>query len=126
MLYGCSAGAIGRLQRVQNYAARCDTVKPVHAITAVATVVTPAASATAACLQSSAYHIQSHNHVNSISCYDQTLRQILDKHAPLVTKRVSLRKSAAWYDSECRVMEHTTRRLERQYRSQRSAGSLSA
>ena len=49
-----------------------------------------------------------------------------DKHAPPVTKRVSLRKSAAWYDSECRVMKRTTRRLERQYRRQRSAGSLSA
>jgi len=54
----------------------------------------------------------------AFSCYDQTLRQILDKHAPLVPKRVSLRKSVAWYDSECCVMKRTTRRLERQYRSQ--------
>ena len=37
-----------------------------HAITAVATVVTLAASAAAACLQSRNYHIQSRNHVNSI------------------------------------------------------------
>jgi len=56
VLYGCWAGAVGRLQRVQNW----------HAITAVATLVTLAASATAACLQSITYHIQSHNHVNSI------------------------------------------------------------
>ena len=27
----------------------------------------------------------------AFSCYHQTLRQILDKHAPLVTKRVSVR-----------------------------------
>jgi len=53
-------------------------------------------------------------------CYDQTLRHILDRHAPLVTKRVSLRQSVEWYDSECRAIKRTTRRLERQYRRQRS------
>jgi len=59
-------------------------------------------------------------------CYDQTLRHILDQHAPLITKRVSLGQSVAWYDSECRAMKRTTRRLERQYRRQRSADSLIA
>jgi len=33
-------------------------------------------------------------------CYDQTLRHILDRHAPLVTERVSLRQSVEWYDRE--------------------------
>lgn len=62
----------------------------------------------------------------AFSCYHQTLRQILDKHAPLVTKRVSVRHSVAWYDSECRAMKRATRRLERQYRRQRSAENLCA
>ena len=53
-------------------------------------------------------------------CYDQTLRHILDRHAPLVTKRVSLRQSVEWYDIECHAIKRTTRRLERQYRRQRS------
>jgi len=51
-------------------------------------------------------------------CYDQTLRHLLNQHAPLITKRVSLRQSVAWYDSECRAMNRTTRRLEHQYRRQ--------
>jgi len=57
---------MSRLQRVQIYAARVVTVIPVHAITAVATVVTLAASLAAACLQSSSYHIQNCNHIDSI------------------------------------------------------------
>ena len=44
-------------------------------------------------------------------CYDQTLRHLLDQHAPLITKRVSLGQSVEWYDSECRAMKRTTRRL---------------
>ena len=39
---------------------------------------------------------------------------------------VSLRQSVEWYDSECHAMKRTTRRLERQYRRQRSADTLSA
>ena len=42
------------------------TVKPVHAVTSIATVITLAASAEAACLQTSTYHIQSCNHIDSI------------------------------------------------------------
>ena len=48
------------------YTARVVTVKPVHAITAVATDVILAASAAAACLQSSTYLIQGRNHIESI------------------------------------------------------------
>ena len=53
-------------------------------------------------------------------CYDQTLRHVLDQHAPLITNRVSLRQSVeCTYDSECRAMKRTTRRLECQYRRHR-------
>ena len=41
-------------------------------------------------------------------CYDQTLHHILHQHAPLVTKRVSLRQSVAWYDSECHAMKRAS------------------
>ena len=36
--------------------------------------------------------------------------------APLTVKRVKERRSARWYDSECRQMKRRTRRLERKYR----------
>jgi len=48
-------------------------------------------------------------------CYNATLSTLLDKHAPLTMKRVTERRSARWYDSECRQMKRT-RRLERQHR----------
>jgi len=34
-------------------------------------------------------------------CYNATLSTLLDKHAPLTMKRVTERRSARWYDSEC-------------------------
>ena len=48
--------------------------------------------------------------------YDSTLKDLLDKQAPLKLKRLSLRQSVRWYDSECRVIKRLTRRLERKYR----------
>ena len=42
------------------------TVKSVHAVTSIATVITLPASAAAACLQISTYHIQSCNHIDSV------------------------------------------------------------
>jgi len=52
------------------------------------------------------------DHETAFRCYDQTLRHILGQHAPLVTKRVYLRQSVAWYDSECRATKRTTRLME--------------
>ena len=43
-----------------------NAVEPVHAITTIVTVTALAASATAARLQISTHHIQSHNHIDSI------------------------------------------------------------
>jgi len=50
-------------------------------------------------------------------CYNDTLRSLVDVHAPL--RMVSCRKggrSARWYDGDCRVEKAKTRRLERIYR----------
>jgi len=58
--------------------------------------------------------------------YSTTLRNLLDKHAPLMLKRVSTRPSANWYDSECRDTKRATRRLERKYRRLHTDESLAA
>ena len=49
-------------------------------------------------------------------CYNETLRSLVDVHAPLrmVSCRRGLR-SARWYDGECRKEKAKTRRLERVY-----------
>ena len=62
----------------------------------------------------------------AFACYDQTLRTLLDKHAPLHPRRVRNRPSARWYDSECRDVKRRTRRLERRHRCQRTEEALSA
>ena len=44
----------------------------------------------------------------AFACYDQTLRTLLDKHAPLQRRRVRTRPSARWYDSECHNAKRQT------------------
>ena len=53
--------------------------------------------------------------------YDETLLELLNKHAPL--RAVSYRASpgAPWYDAECRRMKTLTRKLEKRFRSHKSA-----
>jgi len=46
------------------------------------------------------------------SCYDSTLRSLLDRHAPLRLVRVRINKSTCWFDSECRAVKKKTRQLE--------------
>jgi hypothetical protein len=64
--------------------------------------------------------------VAAIDCYDSTLREMLNKHAPLVTRRIRTRSIARWYDRECRDVKRTTRKLERNFRRSRTAESLTA
>ena len=52
----------------------------------------------------------------AFACYDTTLRSLVDKHAPLRTKRISHRTTARWFDDECRASKRRTRKLERKYR----------
>ena len=58
--------------------------------------------------------------------YDSTLINMLDKHAPMKLKRLSLRQSARWYDAECRATKRSTRQLERKYRRLPTDESLAA
>ena len=41
--------------------------------------------------------------------YDITLRRLIDKHAPCVTKRCRRRQSARWFDAKCLAAKRTTR-----------------
>jgi len=45
--------------------------------------------------------------------YQRTLTSLLDQHAPVCRRRVPSRRSAPWFDNECRECKRTTRRLER-------------
>lgn len=56
----------------------------------------------------------------AFDCYDVTLRQLIDKHAPRAIQRCRRRTSAAWFDGECREMKRATRRLEKTYRRPKS------
>ena len=51
--------------------------------------------------------------------YDNVLRYLLDLHAPLKRRTVTLRPSAPWYKPEVVVQKNTRRRLERKWRSTR-------
>ena len=55
--------------------------------------------------------------------YHHTLTSLLDQHAPVRRRRVPSRRSAPWYDNECRQCKRTTRRHERTYH--RSSAELS-
>jgi len=61
-----------------------------------------------------------------IAAYDDTLRSLIDIHAPYRRMRRSNRPSQCWFDAECRAAKRTTRSLERAYRRQPCAGTLSA
>ena len=63
---------------------------------------------------------------SGINCYNSTIRALIDKHAPVVIKRVTARSSARWYDGECRDMKRQTRKLERKYRRLRTTESETA
>ena len=50
--------------------------------------------------------------------YNRVLREILDKHAPIETRTITLRPNAPWFSSseDLRVLKRDRRRFERQYR----------
>jgi Reverse transcriptase (RNA-dependent DNA polymerase)/Endonuclease-reverse transcriptase len=56
-------------------------------------------------------------------CYNNTLRQLIDKHVPVVTVTNYSRVKSPWYDRECHTMQTKTRRLEKIYRRQRTGAS---
>jgi len=59
---------------------------------------------------------------NLFDRYDNTLRSLLDVHAPTRTVCVRAARSAPWYDADCREAKKQTRRLEKLYRTSKAAG----
>ena len=55
-----------------------------------------------------------------LSSYDSTLRSILDKHAPLITKFSKPRKPNPWYTPALLALKSARRHLERKYISTHS------
>ena len=60
------------------------------------------------------------------TCYDVTLRQLLDRHAPMSRVVLHADLGAPWYDSECHLVKIHTRALERNYRSNPSSDNEKA
>jgi len=51
------------------------------------------------------------------SSYDETLRTLLDKHAPQILVTKYSRPASPWFDTECHLVKVKTRKLEKKYRS---------
>jgi hypothetical protein len=58
--------------------------------------------------------------------YDDTLKALLDKHAPFVTRNIRARPASPWYDATCRAMKAKTRRFEKIHRKLQTANTLLA
>ena len=61
-----------------------------------------------------------------VADYENTLKALLDVHAPYRRVRQSTRPSQLWYDAECRAARRSTRSIERRYRRRPSTESLAA
>ena len=65
---------------------------------------------------SALYNSPSHEITDLCDQYDSVLSSILDKHAPLRTRIITLRPNAPWYSEEIRKQKSTCRKLERRWR----------
>ena len=61
-------------------------------------------------------YITHHPRILLCDQYDSVLLSILDRHAPLHTKIITLRPNAPWYSEEIRKQKSTCRKLERRWR----------
>ena len=59
-----------------------------------------------------------------VDCYNTTLADLLECHAPLKTKTVMVRLQVPWYSEEIREAKRERRRSERKWRSMRSAADF--
>ncbi|PFX17564.1 hypothetical protein AWC38_SpisGene18105 [Stylophora pistillata] len=55
-----------------------------------------------------------------VNNYDEVLRSLLDKHAPVKERVVTVRPSAPWYTAEVTAGKQKRRQLERKWRASRS------
>jgi hypothetical protein len=61
---------------------------------------------------------------NMASAYNSQLRDLLDIHAPIVTKRRSVRDFAPWFDHTAHEIKCERRRLERKWRRSKNTNDL--
>ena len=62
--------------------------------------------------------------VKLVDCYNTTLAGLLDRHAPLKTKTVTVRPQVPWYSEGIREAKRARRRTERKWRTTRSVADL--
>ena len=60
------------------------------------------------------------------ACYDETLKYLVDKHAPYADVKLHTHLNAPWYDSRCQIEKLKTRRLEHVYRRKKCEESFKA
>ena len=61
------------------------------------------------------YLSQSSDLDSLIDQYESVLSELLDKHAPLITRRITCRPHAPWFDDELREAKRQVRRCERKW-----------
>ena len=66
-------------------------------------------------LLSQLYLSQSSDLDSLIDQYESVLSELLDKHAPLITRRITCRPHAPWFDDELREAKRQVRRCERKW-----------
>ena len=59
-----------------------------------------------------------------VKCYNSTLSAALDRHAPLVTKFITVRPLVPWFSEDIRESRRERRRAERKWRRSRSVRDL--
>ncbi|KAL9959876.1 hypothetical protein ACROYT_G033246 [Oculina patagonica] len=59
-----------------------------------------------------------------VNLYNTTLSEILDCHAPLVTKTIKVRPLVPWYDDDIKDARRERRRAERRWRRTRNSSDL--
>ena len=62
--------------------------------------------------------------VKLVYCYNTTLAELHDRHAPLKTKTVTVRPKVPWYSEEIREAKRVRSRVERKWRTTRSVADL--
>ena len=62
----------------------------------------------------------SFQYIDDMVCsYNNTIRAIIDNHAPLKTKIISIRKKVPWFDDKLTEVKRNRRKLERIWKSTR-------
>ena len=59
-------------------------------------------------------------------CYNSTLKVVLDKHAPLVTRSIKERPRVPWFNEEIKMAKRERRKAEKRWRRTKSYADLAA